>query len=117
MHDFYLNSGLSTLVVAVPFIGILFAAVFRLDTLFASSHPPTENHRGFCGVDESGEPVMSDPDGKPWRNEAGGQKPGRARLVHPLPLSSSRGTTRALACSSESQASQSRRARVYLTKS
>jgi hypothetical protein len=116
MNDFYLNSGLSTFVVAVPFVGILFAAVFRLDALFASSQPHTENHRGFCGVDESGDPIMSDPDGKPWREQPRRQHPGEARLVHPLPLSSYRRTTRALPCSSECQALQSKRARIYLTK-
>jgi hypothetical protein len=68
MHDFYLNSVKDTLLVGVPFIAILVTTIFRLDTLFWASKKPSASqnfHRGGCGMDASGAPMLVDPDGTP----------------------------------------------------
>ena len=66
MHESVLQSGLETLLIAVPFVGVLFMAMFRLDTIVAAPkqaaglrHPPT-------GTDKHGRMLFSDPDGRPW---------------------------------------------------
>jgi hypothetical protein len=66
MHEVYLKSVSDTLLVGVPFIAILALAIFRVDTLFASSKgasKQTNLHRPGCGMDENGSPVVVDPDG------------------------------------------------------
>jgi hypothetical protein len=65
MHEVYLNSVKDTLLVGIPFIAVLLFGVFRLDTfLFASKTTPKVG-RGGCGMDERGEPLLVDPDGRP----------------------------------------------------
>jgi hypothetical protein len=68
MHEYYLRSVSDTLLVGVPFICILVLAIFRLDTLFASPKSPVSRatyRRPGCGMDEKGEPLVVDPDGRP----------------------------------------------------
>ncbi|HVU46588.1 MAG TPA: hypothetical protein VHD85_10710 [Terracidiphilus sp.] len=72
MQDTVLRSGWDTLLFALPFIGMLLVAFFRLDEAFAAPkrHPDpakSATRRPACGVDEDGQPLMSDPDGRPWR--------------------------------------------------
>ena len=64
MHELYLNSMKDTLLVAIPFIGVLALGVFRLDTLFFSSKSVPKAGRTGCGMDENGEPLLVDPDGR-----------------------------------------------------
>lgn len=65
MHEVYLTSTRDALLVAVPFIVILGLAVFRIDGLFAAPRGRAIRHRPGCGMDESGNPLLVDPDGKP----------------------------------------------------
>lgn len=65
MHEIYLNSTRDALLIGIPFIAILAFGVFRLDTIFFASQKSKEFGRCGCGVDESGEPILVDPDGKP----------------------------------------------------
>lgn len=67
MHEIYLTSMKDTLLVGVPFIAILALAIFRVDALFASSKGSTtidNKRRQACGMDEKGEPILVDPDGR-----------------------------------------------------
>lgn len=64
MHEVYLHSVKDTLLVAIPFIAVLALGVFRLDTLFFSSKPAPKQGRTGCGLDEDGEPLLVDPDGR-----------------------------------------------------
>ena len=73
MHEVYLKSVSDTLLVGVPFIAILAFAIFRLDTLSASSKGAamrTNRRRPGCGMDENGLPLVVDPDGTPSRSRA-----------------------------------------------
>lgn len=68
MHEVYLNSMRDTLLVGVPFIVILALAIFRLDTFLvatkgAASRGQSTRRQG-CGMDENGEPLLVDPDGR-----------------------------------------------------
>jgi len=68
MHEFYLMSTRDTLLVGIPFVAILAMAIFRLDSLIATSKGPKtiENkRRQACGMNEKGEPILVDPDGRP----------------------------------------------------
>lgn len=65
MHEVYLNSVKDTLLVAIPFIGVLALGIFRLDTIFFAYKGTTNRRRPGCGMDENGEPILVDPDGKP----------------------------------------------------
>jgi hypothetical protein len=68
MHEVYLTSVSDTLLVGIPFIAILAFAIFRLDTLFASSKGASKQvnrRRSGCGMDENGLPLVVDPDGRP----------------------------------------------------
>jgi hypothetical protein len=68
MHEFILKPGWETLLVAVPFVLLLFVGMFRLDELFTSRKQlDTPQARPLCGVDEDGAPILCDPDGRPWR--------------------------------------------------
>jgi hypothetical protein len=71
VDEITLQSGWESTLVAIPFVLILLAGIFRLDVLFAApkrkgAKVPALN-RPACGVDENGRMVMADPDGRPWR--------------------------------------------------
>lgn len=66
MHEFIVNSGLDTLLIAIPSLGLLLITFLRLDQLLASPKQRIEVGRFVRGVDVDGEPIMCDPDGRPW---------------------------------------------------
>jgi hypothetical protein len=69
MHDSTLFSNLDTLLVAVPFLIFLVIGYFRLDEVFVSPsqrESKAKAHRIYCGVDNDGQVMLSDPDGRPW---------------------------------------------------
>jgi hypothetical protein len=67
MHEWYLNSTRDTYLVAIPFLFILGLSLFRLDTIFGASRRMSHHHRPPCALDEHGEPMLIDPDGRPGR--------------------------------------------------
>ena len=70
MQGSVLNSGWQTAFVAVPFIFMLFAGVFRLDELFVTQRQTVRRQRPAIAIDEDGQPILCDPDGRPsWPEE------------------------------------------------
>ena len=67
MRDLVLKSGWETFLFAVPFLGVLLVGLFRLDELITSPKRPLKRRRRPAGVDHNGEPLLNDPDGRPWR--------------------------------------------------
>jgi hypothetical protein len=68
MHEIYLTSMRDTLLIGVPFLAILALAIFRVDTFFFApkgSSVTDNKHRKACGMNEKGEPILVDPDGRP----------------------------------------------------
>ena len=68
MHDGALRSGLDALLVAVPFVAVLLVGMFRLDTLLATPRRATSPRRPPTGTDKQGRMLLSDPDGRPWKD-------------------------------------------------
>ena len=66
-----MKSGWDTVLVAVPLIGLLLGTLFRVDEIFASGKREMRRNRPFCGMDDDGEPLLSDPDGRLWRAPRG----------------------------------------------
>ena len=66
MQDAILQSGWENLLVAIPFVGLLLVGFFRLDEIIASPNRDRTARRPFCGCDEDGYLLLSDPDGRPW---------------------------------------------------
>lgn len=66
MQDTVLQSGWETLLVAIPFVGILLVGLFRLDELIASPKRRKAAKRPASGCDRNGRLLLSDPDGRPW---------------------------------------------------
>jgi hypothetical protein len=66
MHDVILQSSWESLLVVVPFVGILVFGIFRFDEIAGSPHPAHSKKRSLCGRDEKGQMIFSDPDGRPW---------------------------------------------------
>jgi hypothetical protein len=66
VHDVILQSGLENFLVAVPFLGLLMVALFRLDEIIATPKRVKAVKRRVCGRDENGHLLLSDPDGRPW---------------------------------------------------
>ena len=60
-----LNSGWQTLLLAIPFVLTMIAGVFRLDELFATHKQEPRKQRLLSGIDEDGQPILFDPDGRP----------------------------------------------------
>jgi hypothetical protein len=71
VHDSVLKSGLDTMLIAVPFVGVLLLGMFRLDTIFAAPKQAAGMRRPPTGTDKHGRMLLSDPDGRPWRNAPG----------------------------------------------
>jgi hypothetical protein len=58
-------SNRDSVLLAIPFISMLFLTVFRLDHLIAMpSKNNSRQRRHACGVDEAGIPILCDPDGR-----------------------------------------------------
>jgi hypothetical protein len=67
MNDTILSSGRDAFLIAIPFIGVLLACLLRVDELVAAPKPGGVKHRStICGQDENGQPILCDPDGRPW---------------------------------------------------
>jgi hypothetical protein len=66
VHETVLNSGWDTFLFAVPALFMLLAGVFRLDELFVTPRQGARARRPAAGVDENGQPILSDPDGRPF---------------------------------------------------
>ena len=66
MQDTILQSVWENLLVAVPFVGILLVALFRLDQIIAAPRRRKPVRRPASGTDENGRLLLSDPDGRPW---------------------------------------------------
>lgn len=67
MYDSVIRSGWDSVLLGVPFVAMLFCGFFRLDELVASKGPAKadeRSRRAFSGTDESGEPIVCDPDGR-----------------------------------------------------
>ena len=63
MQETILQSGWGTFLVAVTFVGILLAGLFRLDEIIATPKRARAGKRlSFNGCDENGNLVLSDPD-------------------------------------------------------
>ena len=62
-----------TLVLMVPFLAFLAMGMLGLDERFASPKQDRRRRRSFCGIDRKGRHILSDPDGKPLRNDVIGQ--------------------------------------------
>ena len=69
MHEIVLKPGWETILFAVLAIGILVVGLFRLDFLFSPSKRRSRTGRPVSGVDRDGHPLMTDPDGRPWRRK------------------------------------------------
>ena len=65
MHDSVLNSGWQTAFVAAPFLVMLLVGIFRLDEVFVAQKQDSRRQRPASEIDEHGEPVLYDPDGRP----------------------------------------------------
>ncbi len=66
--DSVLKSGLDTFLIAVPFVGVLLMGMFRLDTIFAAPKRAVGLRRSPSGIDKQGRMLLSDPDGRPWKD-------------------------------------------------
>jgi hypothetical protein len=66
MHDAILSSFRDTLLFGIPSLGFLIFGIFRLDELFAAPKQASKQRRPPCGMDEDGNPLLSDPDGRLW---------------------------------------------------
>jgi hypothetical protein len=64
MDQSVLLSGRDTLLIAVPLVLMIFISLFRLDQVIASPKASLQRRRPVCGIDESGEPILRDPDGR-----------------------------------------------------
>jgi len=65
--DTVVNPGWESCLLGVPFIAMLFCGLFRLDELIAGKRPASATDRQrqiFGGMDEDGEPIVCDPDGR-----------------------------------------------------
>jgi hypothetical protein len=65
VHDPFLNSDWDTFFIAVPFLGALLFAFFRLDARLSAprrQRPPASG----MGFDQKGRLFLTDPDGRPW---------------------------------------------------
>lgn len=67
MHDAVMNSGWDALLIAIPFLGLMFIGFFRLDEVIAAPKRPLKQRRMSGSLDQDGNPILFDPDGQPWR--------------------------------------------------
>ena len=66
MYSTVLTSSRDSLLVGIPFLLVLLIGYFRLDEIFASRHSSGRRRGPTAGLDVDGEPLLCDPDGKPW---------------------------------------------------
>jgi len=75
VQETFLKSGWETALVAIPFIGVLFLAVFGLDAVIGKSKKKGEHRRPASGQDQNGAGYYSDPDGKRWKERRKVKRP------------------------------------------
>ena len=75
VHETLLKSGWETALVAVPFIGLLFLAVFGMDAVIGSSKRTGKQRRPASRRDEDGMGFYSDPDGRRWKERRRVKRP------------------------------------------
>lgn len=68
MDEHILISSRDMLLGSLPFVFLLLLTVFRLDQILASPKGLREPRHLKCGMDESGEPILCDPDGRVWES-------------------------------------------------
>jgi hypothetical protein len=68
MHEVVLQSDWDTFLYAVPLILALLIGFFRLDEHISSPQRKNRVRRTLTGCDANGEPLFSDPDGRPWKH-------------------------------------------------
>ncbi len=75
MNPSVLSSGWDTFLFGILFIGLLLIAFFRVDEIFAAPAPPSTRRRKstVTGIDEEGEPILCDPDGRQWLEPPSGK--------------------------------------------
>jgi hypothetical protein len=66
MHDMILNSGRDTLLFAIPSLSLLVISLFRLDSVFTGTRKPVRPQRPGVSLNEEGEEMLCDPDGRTW---------------------------------------------------
>ena len=71
--------GSDTLVLAIPFLGLLAMMMFGLDERSATPRRRPVSRRFFCGVDGANRAFLSDPDGTLWQKR--GVRQVEARLI------------------------------------
>ncbi|WP_263357024.1 hypothetical protein [Acidicapsa ligni] len=59
-----IQSNSDALLVAIPMIGILLGGYFRLDEMLIRPKQQVEQRRQFSALNEHGQPVCIDPDGR-----------------------------------------------------
>jgi hypothetical protein len=65
MDQSALLSSRDTLLIAIPLVLMVFISAFRLDQVIAAPKASQLRRRPVNGVDEAGEPILRDPDGRP----------------------------------------------------
>ena len=65
MNEPVIHSFQDALLLVVPAVGLMLFSFFRLDELVSVPRHGHGNRRAMCGVDADGEPILSDPDGRP----------------------------------------------------
>lgn len=65
MLETFLSPGRDSVLIAIPALALLLGSMFRLDQLIASPKVAPRKQRPPCGVDMDGEPILTDPDGRP----------------------------------------------------
>jgi hypothetical protein len=58
------NSNRDIALFAIPLIFMLVFSVFRVDRIIAAPKVPLSRRRPRCGIDETGQPIIRDPDGR-----------------------------------------------------
>jgi hypothetical protein len=71
MHDMVLNSGRDALLFAVPSLSLLVISLFRLDSIFTGTRKPIKPQRPTPCLNENGEEMLCDPDGRTWTKVRG----------------------------------------------
>jgi hypothetical protein len=64
VQNIVLVSGRDAFLVAIPFVFMLFLSVFRLDERLARHRAATTSRRPAMGMNEAGQPILRDPDGR-----------------------------------------------------
>jgi hypothetical protein len=64
VDEHILISGRDTLLVAIPFVLMVVVGIFRLDRILGAPEFIPNRQRPACGIDEFGEPILRDPDGR-----------------------------------------------------